>query len=100
MAVLSEILPSPMPRRGAPRLVGLAVLIGLLYYGKLFFVTVISALIISFILEPFVQFFMRLRLPRGPASFVACSLALLALYFGSLGAYAQISGLIQDLPSY
>jgi len=51
MAVLSEILPSPMPRRGAPRLVGLAVLIGLLYYGKLFFVTVISALIISFILD-------------------------------------------------
>jgi predicted PurR-regulated permease PerM len=81
-------------------LIGLAVLIGMLYYGKLFFVTVISALIISFILEPFVQSFMRLRLPRGPASFVACSLALLALYFGSLGAYTQISGLIQDLPSY
>src|SRR5262245_26585800 len=100
MAVLSEILPSRQPRRGAPRLVALAVILGLLHYGKLFFVTLISAIVISFILEPFVQFFMRFRLPRGPASFLACSLALLGVYFAILGEYAQVSGLMQDLPTY
>lgn len=100
MDVLSEILPTRMPKRGAPRLAAIAVLLALLHFGKLFFVTLITAIVISFILEPLVEIFMRLRLPRGPASFLACSLALLALYFASLGAYAQVIGLLDDLPNY
>lgn len=100
MDVLSEILPTRMPKRGAPRLAAIAVLLALLHFGKLFFVTLIAAIVISFILEPLVEIFMRLRLPRGPASFLACSLALLALYFASLGAYAQVIGLLDDLPNY
>ena len=45
----------------------------LLYYGRVFFITVIIATIIAFLLEPMVEFFMKLRLPRGLASFVVCS---------------------------
>lgn len=100
MAVLSELLPARMPRRGAPRIVALAVLIALLSFGKLFFVTLISAIVISFILEPFVQLFMKARLPRGPASFLVCAIALLLLYFAALGTYGQVSGLVADLPTY
>ncbi len=78
----------------------LAVLLGFLHFGKVFFVTLISAIVISFILEPLVELLMRFRLPRGPASFFACSLALLGLYFVSLGAYTQLEGLARDLPAY
>jgi predicted PurR-regulated permease PerM len=100
MAVLSEIFPVQTPRRAAPKLLAVGVLLALLHFGKLFFVTLISAVVISFILEPVVAFFMRFRLPRGAASFVACSLALLGLYFISLGAYTQLLSLVEDLPSY
>ncbi len=82
------------------RVIALGVLIALLYYGKLFFVTLTSAVVISFILEPLVGLFMRMRMPRGPASFFACSVALLALYILSLGASLQVVDLLDDLPSY
>lgn len=100
MSALAEMLPSRQPKRRLPPVVSFAVVIGLLYVGKLFFVTLLSALVIAFILEPVVQLFMRLRLPRGPASFFACALAIGALYFVSLGAYLQIAVLIEDLPTY
>lgn len=100
MSALAEMLPNRQPQRRLPPVVSFAVVIGLLYVGKLFFVTLLSALVIAFILEPVVQLFMRFRLPRGPASFFACALAIGALYFVSLGAYLQIAVLIEDLPTY
>lgn len=100
MSALAEMLPGRQPQRRLPPVVSFAVVIGLLYVGKLFFVTLLSALVIAFILEPVVQLFMRFRLPRGPASFFACALAIGALYFVSLGAYLQIAVLIEDLPTY
>ena len=39
---------------------------------------------------------MRIRFPRSLASFVVCSLALLAVYLMGLGAYTQIAGLVED----
>lgn len=100
MDVLSEILPERLPRRAGPRLVGIAIFLGFLYFGKIFFITLISAVVIAFILEPLVVLIMRLKIPRGPSSFLACSLALLILYFASLAAYAQATILLADLPNY
>ena len=42
--------------------------------------TFFTAVAIAFILEPFVSLLMRIRFPRSLASFVVCSLALLAVY--------------------
>ena len=47
-------------------------------------------------LEPLVALLMRIRFPRALASFVVCSLALLAVYLMGLGAYTQIASLIED----
>ena len=44
--------------------------------------------------------FQRLKIPRAPASFLVCSLALLAIYGSLFGAYTQISVLLEDLPAY
>ena len=70
----------PPPQQAWEVRIGVTVLawsaaIALLYYGQMFFITVITAVIIAFLLDPVVGFFMRIRLSRGAASFVVCSLA-------------------------
>ncbi len=87
-------------RQLALPVVALGVVIAILYFGRMVFITAIIAVIIAFILEPFVTLLMRLRLPRSLASFVVCSLAVLALYIAGLAGYAQLSGLYDDLPKY
>lgn len=71
-----------------------------LYFGRVFFITSLTAMIIAFILEPFVALLMRARFPRSLASFVVCSIALLFLYVIGLGAYSQASAIYDDLPKY
>ncbi|MBY0505087.1 MAG: AI-2E family transporter [Bryobacteraceae bacterium] len=82
------------------RIIALAMLIALLYYGQLFLITMLSSVIIAFILEPFVILIMKLRFSRGFASFLACSIALLGVYLLALAAFTQISQLVEDLPQY
>jgi predicted PurR-regulated permease PerM len=65
-----------------------------------FFITVIIAAIISFLLDPAVLFFMKLKMPRGLASFVVCSLGLMFLYFAGLGIYTEGLAMLNDLPAY
>ena len=78
----------------------MGVIIAILYFGRVLFITSIIAVTIAFILEPFVGLLMRMRLPRSLASFVVCSAALLFLYVAGLGAYSQLAGLYEDLPRY
>jgi predicted PurR-regulated permease PerM len=47
-----------------------------------------------------VEFFMKLRFPRGLASFVVCSMALVFLYFMGLGLYTEAMAVADDLPAY
>jgi len=90
-------------RRPASRGVGilaLGVVVALLYFGRVFFITVIIAAIISFLLDPAVLFFMKLKMPRGLASFVVCSLGLMFLYLAGLGIYTEGVAMLNDLPAY
>jgi predicted PurR-regulated permease PerM len=81
-------------------ILALGAAITLLYYGRVFFITVIIASMIAFLLDPLVVFFMRLRLPRGLASFVVCSMGLLFLYLAGLGLYTESLSIVDDLPAY
>ena len=81
-------------------IVTMGAIVTILYFGRVFFITSLAALIIAFILEPFVALLMRIRFPRSLASFVVCSIALLLLYVIGLGAYSQLSGLYNELPKY
>jgi len=80
--------------------VAAGVIIAVLYFGRVFFITSIIAVIIAFILEPFVALLMRARFPRSLASFVVCTVALLVLYVISMGAYSQLAAIYSDLPKY
>ena len=90
----------PSSYRAGVTVLASAALIALLYYGRVFFITVMIAVIIAFLLEPAVGLFMKLRLPRGLASFLVCSIALVFLYLAGLGLYSESQGIIGDLPAY
>ena len=87
-------------RHLAMPIVAMGVIIAILYFGRVFFITAMAAVTIAFILEPFVGLLMRLRLPRSVASFVVCTMALLFLYVIAMGAYSQLTNLYADLPRY
>ena len=74
--------------------------IALLYYGRVFLITLSTAIILAFILEPLVGLLMRLRLPRSLASFFVCSFAICVIYLMGLGVYTHASGLADDMPIY
>lgn len=80
--------------------IAVGTILAILYFGRVLFITFITAVIFAFILEPFVAILVRLRFPRAVASFAVWIFALLALYLVGLGAYTQISGLIGELPKF
>lgn len=88
------------PARIASVLASLLLITAILYFGRVFFITFISAVLLAFLLEPIVAGLMRLRAPRGLASFLACSLMLAVVYLLGLGLWLQVQGLWDDLPNY
>ena len=91
---------APEARHLALTIVALGVAVALLYFGRALFITILAAVTIAFILEPFVALLMRLRLPRSLASFLVCAVALLILWVIGMGAYSQLAVLYGDLPRY
>lgn len=102
MAILSKPLRAAEQevRNIAGPLIALGVVIAILYFGRVFFITSLAAVMLAFILEPFVTLLVRIRFPRSLASFVVCAAALSMLYLMGLGAYTQLSGLAEELPKY
>src|SRR6185436_9644919 len=95
MAMVSRQLGEFAHTRAFP-LISVGVVIALLYWARVFFITFFTAVAMAFILEPFVALLMRIRFPRSLASFVVCSVALLAVYLMGLGAYTQVASLVED----
>lgn len=81
-------------------IIAFGVAIALLHYGRLLIITLVIAVTIAFLLDPFVELLTKLRLPRSVGSFLVCVVALLLLYLAGLGAYTQLSVLAVDLPVY
>lgn len=97
------VVPAPSKEqsvRSGLRILALGGGIAMLYYGRVFFITIIIASMIAFLLDPLVVLFMRIRLPRGMASFAVCSIALIFLYFAGLGLYTESAVIASDLPAY
>jgi predicted PurR-regulated permease PerM len=80
--------------------IAFGVLIAILYFGRVVFITTIISVIIALILEPFVAILVRLRFPRPLATLMVGLLAGLGLYFAGLSAYRQLAGLASDVPAF
>lgn len=76
------------------------VLLAILYFGRVVFITSTIAIIIALILEPFVGLLVKLRLPRAISTFVVCLIGILVLYFAGLAGWNQLSNLASDVPAF
>jgi len=81
-------------------IIGGGVVLAILYLGKPVFITAICATILALILEPFVGLLVRLRIPRGIATFVISALGILGMYFLAVASFTQISSLADEFPQF
>ncbi len=96
----NETSPTATADRGyALGIVATGVVLAILYWARIVFITTIVAVIIALILEPFVGMLTRLRLPRSIASAVVCTVAVTVLYFVSLAVWNQMSAIVGDVPA-
>jgi len=93
-------LPVPRPAQAGTTILAVAAIVALLYFGRVFFITMVVAITIAFLLDPLLTPFLKLRMPRSVASFIVCSVALLLLYLMGLALYTQFSGFVQELPTF
>ena len=100
MAVVSPPTPASRLHGAGLFLAGAGVCIALLYYGRVFCITLVISVILAFLLEPFVALVVRLRVPRGGAAFLVCTVALLVLYLVGFAIVSQVGSIAEDLPSY
>jgi predicted PurR-regulated permease PerM len=80
--------------------IAFGVLLAILYFGRVVFITTTISVIIALILEPFVAGLVSLHIPRPLATFLVGVLAALCLYFAGLAAFNQLSGLASDVPAF
>jgi predicted PurR-regulated permease PerM len=104
---MSTLTPTPTPMLPVQRqaqagvtILAVAATVALLYFGRVFFITMVVAITIAFLLDPLLKPFLKLRMPRPVASFIVCTIALLLLYLFGLGLYTQFSGFVQELPTF
>lgn len=98
--MVASNLPTERSYRLAVSVLATAAGIALLYYGRVLIVTMIISAIFAYLLEPPVELLMRLRMPRGLASFLVCSICLMFLYLAGLGIYTETTVMMDDLPAY
>lgn len=98
--VLAPVVTPRKVARAGTNILALGAAIALLYFGRVFLVTAVIAAMIAMLLDPMVDIFVKLKLPRGFASFVVCSLALAFIYLAGVGAYTQGIAMLDDLPAY
>src|SRR6202162_6593308 len=96
----TPILPVQKQSHAGVTILAVAAIVALLYFGRVFFITMVVAITIAFLLDPLLKPFLKLRMPRAVASFIVCSVALLILYLIGLGLYTQFSGFAEELPNY
>ena len=80
-------------------IIAFGIIVAILYFGRVFFITALIAIIIAFILDPFGGLLVRVRFPRALGALVVCGLAAFFLYIAALGAYSQVASLIETMPS-
>lgn len=95
--------PRPVPEYPRPRLgalIGGAVLIALLYYGRDVLAPCALAVLLAFLLDPLVTRLRRVGVSHGIAVALALSLTVTALAAASWFVVRQVTALGRDLPAY
>jgi len=83
---------------GAQVVVAFGVVVAICYFAKLPLVTILAAMLITFVLDPIVRLLGRIRIPRAWGSALAILLMLGVLYGLSYFFYARAIDFVQDVP--
>jgi predicted PurR-regulated permease PerM len=81
-------------------LIASAAAVGLLYFGRDLFVTLILSAVIAIILDPAVVLVMKLRVPRPAGTGIVIGIAFVLVYLLSAMVWAEASTISEDLPTY
>ena len=92
--------PAPAPAPVGITIVSLAAGVALLYYGRLFFITVIFALFLAFAMRPFVSLLERARVPRVLSILLLLFVLVGALVLLLINVTAQVNEFYGDFPRY
>jgi predicted PurR-regulated permease PerM len=95
-----SLLESARESNYAIMIIASGVVIAFLYWARAVFVTSLVALIVAFLLEPFVELLTRVRFPRPLATFVVCLFAVLVLYLAGLMLWNQLSEMARVAPNF
>lgn len=90
----------PQPRHWALDVIGLAVILGLCYWGELVLAVIFVSVLLAFILAPVREALTRLHLPRAMAALVAVVLLLTVVAGLVYYSYNQASTFLEVLPKY
>ena len=96
----TDALAPAAPRVYALPVIAAGVMLAILYFGRVVFITAIAAVIIALILEPFVGLLVRWRIPRAVAALAVCAVALLAIGLVGVATWNQLSGLEGEAPAF
>src|SRR5205814_3084805 len=83
---------------GAQIVIAVGVVLGFCYFAKLVLITIFTAVLIAFVLDPLVRLLQRIKIPRPWGSGLAILLLLGVLYGLSYFFYARALDFAQELP--
>ena len=83
---------------GAQIVIAIGVIIGVCYFAKPVLITIFSAVLITFVLDPFVRLVERIRIPRAWGAAIAILLMLAVLCGLSYFFYARAIDFVQEVP--
>ncbi|MCC6128709.1 MAG: AI-2E family transporter [Acidobacteria bacterium] len=92
--------PGGVFRSRALVVIGTAAAVGLLWYGKVLFVTFFFALFLSFAIHPFVELLERIKLPRFLAILIVLLLLFALMVFFVANALQQAQAFAENWPEY
>jgi predicted PurR-regulated permease PerM len=81
-------------------LLGIALILGFVYYGELVLAVLFFSILLSFMLAPVAEVFELMRLPRAVSSFMALALFLGLLYGITAISYSRAESFVDNLPKY
>lgn len=100
MPILDPATPTSKTLRLGVSVIAVASAVALLYFGRDFFVTLIVSAVFAFILDPVVQLFMKLHIPRAASTLIVIAITATLVYLLGLVAWTQMITIRDDLPTY
>jgi predicted PurR-regulated permease PerM len=97
---IEDVLSNRTVGIAAQILLAVAVLLAICYFAKLVMITLVTSILLAFVLAPLVDMLKRWRIPRSVGSFLAVALLLACVYGVMFFSYNQARNFIRDLPKY